>query len=167
MKSKTVPLAQIGAHVQQMEAEFARTEQKARQLVRMLADIGINAARVGFAGAMHDGGNDVVVAEAGEWIDDHTMVISARGSMITFIEFGSGVFYNGAVGSSPHPKGQELGMRIGEYGKGMGKRNTWFFIDSSGKKIATHGNPPALAMWDASLQMREQVTLIARSVFMQ
>lgn len=166
MRSMTVPLQQIGAHVKQMEAEFASLEKKLHKMLEMLAQIGVGVARIGFESAMHDGGNDVTVAETGEWIDDHTIAVNATGSMIAFIEFGSGVYYNGAAGSSPHPKGVELGMLIGEYGKGQGKKNTWFFYDSTGAAVATHGNPPAMAMWDASQQMREQITTIARSVFL-
>lgn len=166
MKRMTVPLSQIDAHVRQMEAEFASVEEKMHRLLEMLVQVGAEVAKVRFESAMHDGGNDVKVAETGEWIDDHTIVINATGSMITFIEFGSGVFYNGAVGSSPHPKGVEMGMTIGGYGKGRGKRKAWYFYDAKGEAVKSYGNPPALAMWDASQQMREQITAIARSVFM-
>ncbi len=141
-------------------------EQKLKRMLELLADVGIGVAEAKFGSAFHDGGNDVVVAQTGEWIDDHTIIVSASGSKITFIEFGSGVYYNGAVGSSPHPKGAELGMTIGGYGKGKGKQEVWAFIDDDGSIVRTHGNPPALAMWDAAQQMREQITTIARSVFM-
>lgn len=167
MRTKTVQLSQINQHIKDMQAEIASIKPKVRRLVEQLAEVGIGVARIGFQNAMHDGGNDVVVAETGEWINNYTMVVRASGSMIAFIEFGSGVYYNGAVGSSLHPKGVEMGMLIGEYGKGKGKQFTWGFVDGDGNVVITHGNPPAMAMWDASQQMREQITTIARSVFMQ
>ena len=45
--------------------------------------------------------------------DDGRLVV-AHGDEVTFIEFGAGVYYNGAVGTSPHPKAGNL--TIGSYG---------------------------------------------------
>ena len=52
--------------------------------------------------------------------DNATLVI-AHGKDAVFMEFGAGVYFNGAVGSSPNPWGAGLGFTIGSYGKGNGK----------------------------------------------
>ena len=45
-----------------------------------------------------------------------------KGSQVAFIEFGAGVRWNGAVGTSPHAYGQQLGYTIGSYGHGRGEQ---------------------------------------------
>jgi hypothetical protein len=57
------------------------------------------------------GSVDVVVEDNGNM----TLVI-ANGTDAVFMEFGAGVYYNGAVGSSPNPLGAVLGFTIGSYG---------------------------------------------------
>ena len=42
--------------------------------------------------------------------------------MTPYGEFGSGVYHNGSVGTSPNPYGDDLGLTIGSYGKGHGKQ---------------------------------------------
>ena len=49
-------------------------------------------------------------------------VVVADGEDAIWCEFGAGVYHNGSVGSSPHPKGSELGFTIGNYGFGFGRR---------------------------------------------
>ena len=49
----------------------------------------------------------------------NTGVIVAGGNAV-WLEFGTGVYYNGNPNGSPHPIGAELGMIIGEYGKQHG-----------------------------------------------
>lgn len=47
----------------------------------------------------------------------YTIKLIISGSDVAFVEFGTGITFNGSAGSSPHPKGAEMGMLIGEYGK--------------------------------------------------
>lgn len=56
---------------------------------------------------------------------ENVSIVIAAGEDAVWVEFGAGVYHNGSAGSSPHPKGSELGFTIGGYGKGMGKRQTW------------------------------------------
>lgn len=57
--------------------------------------------------------------------DESSVLVIAHGQDAIFIEFGTGVYHNGL--GSPHPKGEELGMTIGSYGKHLGLRRTWSF----------------------------------------
>lgn len=87
--------------------------------------------------------NDVTV---GITHDDTVTIVFADGNEALFIEFGAGVTHNGAVGSSPHPWGAEMGYLIGTYGKGLGARELWVFKGPEGK-VATRGTPAAMPMY--------------------
>ena len=133
---------------------------KKYQLVEKLAYIGVKEASIRFTTAMYDGVNDSSVTL--EPITDG-YCIKAEGKAVAFIEFGAGVYHNtGEPYPNPRPSGI---VGIGEYGKGLGKRQAWGFKDDSGELVITHGNPAAMPMWYASEEMRSKILKIAREVF--
>lgn len=91
--------------------------------------------------------------------------IVVEGEDLFFIEFGSGVHYNGAVGSSPHPKGQELGYTIGSYGQGNGRKDTWGYYKDNGDLVLTHGTKATMPIQSAIDAIEQQMTEIAKEVF--
>ena len=91
-------------------------------------------------------------------------VVIAKGKDAVWVEFGSGVYHNSSLGSSPHPKGAELGFTIGDYGKGMGKKRTWGF-DENGELMLTHGTPAKMPMYNAVKTVCEEISEIAREIF--
>jgi hypothetical protein len=92
-------------------------------------------------------------------------VIVAGGSAV-FLEFGTGIRYNGPAGSSPHPMGSELGMTIGEYGKGQGANpGGWWYYDASGAIKHTYGIPATLFMWKTARELERIAPELAREVF--
>lgn len=95
---------------------------------------------------------------------NYTVVI-AHGTDAVWVEFGAGVYYNGSVGSSPHPKGSELGMTIGSYGKGYGQRRAWGYYGEDGTLIKTHGTPAQMPLWNAVQSVIPEIPAIARKVF--
>ena len=95
----------------------------------------------------------------------NTTIVVAQGEDVCFVEFGTGVFHNGAAGSSPHPKGAELGMTIGSYGHGLGKRKAWGYRGENGSIIVTHGIPASKALYNATLDVAMKADKIAREVF--
>ena len=133
---------------------------KKDKLLEKLAYIGVKEASVRFTTAMYDGVNDSSVTL--EPIADG-YCIKAEGKAVAFIEFGAGVYHNpGEPYPNPRPSGI---VGIGEYGKGLGKRQAWGFKDDSGELVITHGNPAAMPMWYASEEMRSNILKIAREVF--
>ncbi len=158
--------------IKSIESRKSDINAKFKVFLERLAEIGIDVAQTRFYNAQYDGNNDVRVEQTPQWIDDHTLAITASGKAITFIEFGAGVHY-----TEQHPKANELGMMRGEYGHGLGKLDAWRYkgdpgtngvVIQKGKhkgEILTHGNPPARAMYDAGKEMRENVTKIAMEVF--
>lgn len=105
----------------------------------------------------------VTVADSG----DVTLVI-ADGEDAVWCEFGSGVYHNGSVGSSPNPYGSDLGLTIGSYGKGLGKNNVWGYYTDPGDKnslVLTHGTPATMPLYNAVQSVVPRVVEIAREVF--
>lgn len=94
---------------------------------------------------------------------DMTVVV-ADGQDAVWIEFGAGVYHNGSPGSSPHPHGVELGMTIGGFGKGNGKKETWGYYEEGTLKL-THGTPAVMPMARAVTTVCNEIAEIAREVF--
>lgn len=92
-----------------------------------------------------------------------TLIVEGR--ELLFIEFGSGTSYNGAVGSSPHPKGEEFGYTIGSYGKGYGARKVWGYYAESGDLVLTRGVKATMPVYEADMEIIKSVTRIAKRVF--
>lgn len=122
----------------------------------------------GFAGAVSDttlaGADEHADVSVNMTEDGNVTVVMALGEDAVWAEFGAGVWFNGNAGSSPHPRGEELGMTIGGYGKGRGKRETWGYY-RDGELHITHGTPASMPMWNASRTVIEMLPGIAREVF--
>ena len=102
---------------------------------------------------------DVTVNEEGD-----TTVVIASGNDAVFVEFGAGVFNNGSVGTSPHPKGAELGFTIGGYGKGNGRKEVWGYYGEGGLTL-THGTPASMPMYRGMREACDRIAEIAGEVF--
>lgn len=87
----------------------------------------------------------------------------AEGEYLFFIEFGAGVRYNSQPSS--HPKGAELGMTIGGYGKGHGNEMQWFYKDENDKWVRNKGIKAQMPVYQADLQIISQIERIAKEVF--
>ena len=158
-------IRKAASDLRQYRQELPRKLEELRRLVaeRIAAD-----ARGGFATAIVDdllqGGSrnanvEVMVDEAGT-----TSLVIAVGEDAIWCEFGAGVYHNGSVGSSPHPKGAELGFTIGTYGEGKGARQTWGFYDGGELKL-THGTPASMPMYNAMQRVCDEIARIAQEVF--
>ena len=162
--------AGIKSAIKELEQYKKWVEQKTAQLIERLAIIGAQEASIRFASAQYDGVNDSSVSVepmANGW------KIVASGEAVAFIEFGAGVYHNGSE-PYPNPPGRPSGVsNIGEYGKGMGKRQGWVYDGSPGSsgkilpngKVFTRGNPAAMPLYFASQEIVNRVTQIAREVF--
>ena len=96
---------------------------------------------------------------------DNTTVIIANGKDAVFMEFGAGVYYNGAVGSSPNPLGTALGFTIGSYGKGNGRKEVWAYDGGDGQIHLTHGTPDSMPLYRVVQSVSRDIVKIAREVF--
>lgn len=123
----------------------------------------------GFDGAFYDGllyeGWQVPSVTVRSKDGDTFSVVIAQGTEAVFIEFGAGVYYNPGGGPSDRPPGI---VKIGEYGKGYGKREIWGYYEEPGNKDSlklTHGTPASRPMFYALKAIAEQIPSIAREVF--
>ena len=113
-----------------------------------------------FSRSFYDGEKDVSVSV--EPIENGWKIV-ASGQAVCFIEFGAGVYFNGA---EPYPEPRPSGVvGIGEYGQGKGKRDMWGYYDSGGNLVLTHGTPAAMPMHHAGRVMEQEIDRIAREVF--
>ena len=146
--------------IAELKAYKRLVEIKTNELLEELAKIGVREASVRFTTAIYDGVNDSSVT-LNDIPGGYSIV--AEGKAVAFIEFGAGVYHNpGEPYPNPRPDGI---VGIGEYGKGLGKRQAWGFTDDSGELVITHGNPAAMPMWYASEEMRDKILKIAKEVF--
>lgn len=151
--------ATIEAAVQELRRYAEWVDRKEAELISKLAERGKNVASVKFASAKYDGTNDVSVR-----VDNtgSVAVIYAEGEAVAFIEFGSG----SATGYG-HPQAGEHGFGPGTWSTSESGKGHWDDPDGwyyeHGKK--SHGNPPAMAMYDAVQTMTAEITSIAREVF--
>lgn len=168
-------IIRFGLSARDIDKAMRELEQYKRDIIRKtdllrerVAERLAELSRDGFAGAVVDdllkGGQrtaqvDVSIDQRG----NITLVI-ARGEDAVWVEFGAGVHYNGSAGTSPHPKGSELGFTIGGYGKGMGKKDVWGFYED-GKLRLTHGAPATMPMYNAVKTVCDEIAEIAREVF--
>ena len=143
------------------EAYQNRIEDKLDIFIRTLADIGIDAAKTQF--------NSFNFIDNPKPVDVHAeptekgIAVVASGEQVAFIEFGTGVFYNGSESYAGVRPPNVLG--IGEFGHGWGKRNAWHYKDANGEDRITRGNPPSNSMWYASETILKVVEDIAKVVF--
>lgn len=150
---------QIRAYTNQLSSKYSKALER-------IATIGGGTARFKFTQAFYAGKNDVEV-EVKRISNTHYQVI-ASGETVLFIEFGTGITNPELI----EPSG--LTYKHGTYGKGKGANpNGWVYVGeqgNAGQPLAdgvykTKGNPPARAMYDASKDMRAEITRIFREEF--
>ena len=109
--------------------------EKSLELRKRLADIGLNAAKVGFSMAAYDGTPDVSV-EIREKSGNVTAV-AAVGTTVLFIEFGTGIRFPDNHPEMSNAQGQGM-LGRGQYGKKQGSNpKGWFYPSSKG--LGTNG----------------------------
>lgn len=88
-----------------------------------------------------------------------------QGEEILFLEFGTGVKFNGNAGSSPHPYGGEYGYTIGDYGKKKGRNEGWWYYDINGESQYTNGIKAQMPVYKANIKMVMTFMAIVKEIF--
>jgi hypothetical protein len=175
LKCDVLSLSSIKKLQDSLKAYSDSLTDKCERVVRELAEIGLKEAerQIAKAGYKYDRKG----IESGSSTDHYSEVkvttlngysradLIVNGKDIAFIEFGSGVHYNGAVGQSPNPDGQKLGMVIGSYGKGKGKEDVWGYYAESGELILSHGTKATMPMYNATMKMYKAAPKVVKQVF--
>ena len=163
--------ASITAAIKELDRFTRELERKNDIMRERIAKLIEGYAQNGFNNSIVDdrlagGGRPAVVTVKTSTENDRTLVI-ADGKDAVWVEFGAGVYHNGAAGSSPHPNGSELGLTIGSYGP-AGKRKVWGYYENPKEKeglILTHGTPATMPQYKALRTVCEDVINIAKEVF--
>ena len=165
-----ISVTRLDALISKVERIESGLEPRIKAIQEKLAELGASEARMRFGDAVYDGTNDVEVSVA--WKDENTIVVSATGRSVLFIEFGTGVTY-----SDPHPQAEEFGMIRGGYGQGKGKNPSWTYYGEPGTNgqfvtsglkgdvYRTSGNPANRCMYEAGQKMREEIIRAVKEVF--
>lgn len=179
MAKKTLKVDLSVSSIRQLQKELEKYRDsltyKCELLVKRLAEAGIsvideNMSKASFtvdekgiqSGADPQHYTQVKINTFGDYARADLIV---KGTELLFIEFGAGVYYNGAAGISPHPKGEEFGYVIGSYGKGHGVQKVWGYYADNGELILTHGVEATMPVYKASLEIMQNVVKIAKEVF--
>lgn len=152
--------------IQQIRQYQNSLNDKCAEFVRRLAEVGIPVIDDNIASAAGDsdkGHNTYIKINSFGSYSQAELVVESKS--IIWIEFGAGVHFNGHLGSSPHPKGNELGYTIGSYGKGQGKNDFWFYYADTGEAVMSHGTQATMPVYKAGLEIKRQILKIAREVF--
>ena len=158
----------IGDAIKELRLYRMDLERKTKELQKRIAERISQEALANFAGAVCDdlvrGGTRSASVSISVETGETTSVVIASGADAVFCEFGAGVYYNGAAGSSPHPKGAELGLTIGSYGKGHGARRVWGYFEGD-SLVLTRGTPASMPMYTAFQAVCAEIYTIAKEVF--
>lgn len=96
------------------------------------------------------------------------MSVVVESNAILFLEFGTGIANSG----TKNPKADELGYGPGTYSdseKGKGHwddpNGWWYQKEEGGKWYHTYGIEASMPMYNASVEMRDKISKIAKEVF--
>ena len=165
----------IGLNTEDIDRAIKEVEKYKQDFLRKvdifrkrLADELADDAQLGFNGAIVDdltnGSSRTPEVTVSVTDKGSVSIVIAKGEDAIWCEFGAGVYHNGSVGSSPHPRGVELGYTIGSYGKGYGKGKAWGYYEDGELKI-TRGTPAAMPMYNAMKSVIAKAVTIAREVW--
>ena len=129
----------------------------------IVAELGKNAkhdAEMGWQSVTYD--NEPIQAIVEQKPVMNGTEISVTGEQVPFVEFGAGVYYNGA---DSYPGIRPQGVAgIGQYGEGYGKRKAWGYRTITGQVIITHGVAANPIMYKALQSARQAAQETAKGV---
>lgn len=159
-------LREAAKQVERLKKDY---ETKNQTFVKELAKAGIVEARNHLVG---DGDSDPPdfytdnpYAKRGNRGAYAESAIKLQGDDVAFVEFGSGVHYNGHPGSSPNPLGVKLGYTIGSYGWHQGLEDHWWYKGDDGEQHLSYGTEATMPLFHASEHLKQEYKRIAREVF--
>lgn len=165
--------AEIDKALKELEEYKRWVKKKVSVFMQRLKDEGLTDLSVRWASTLYDG-IDASQLSAEDTANGFNLM--ASGQAVCFIEFGTGVHFNGS-GSYPGEKPEGV-VDIGMYGYGYGKHDYWFYhgdpnfataggTAANGKKntVITHGNPANAHMYNTTKWIKENFVRIAKEVF--
>ena len=163
MKIK-VPLSDKGIETAYKEVERYRVDfaNRVETFVRLLAEHGMNAAKIKFYNVPYDGDRDVTVTveDLSSSGDRVSCKVVASGRTALVLEFGAGAKMGYGYNGPANPYGPGT-WSDGPDGKGHWKDDHWYYDHHR----RSSGNPPAMAMWGATEDMVAFIETAWRGAF--
>ena len=162
-KKITISLSEssINRAIRQLENYQKTIKKKTDEICRRLADYGLVLAQSSFDSASFDYVGPVENHVTVESTSNGYRII-ASGRTVLLFEFGAGITYG-----KGHPK--PMGFGPGTYpGQTHALTGEGWYLPKAvlGRTgVHTYGNPPSMAMYNASQEIRDEVERIAREVF--
>lgn len=160
----------------QMDGLKKDLEEKTKELCLKLAERNMEVTRAAIEGISpehKEGGLSVSVIEIEGSGGKYKATVRMSGNQCAFVEFGAGILLNGSAGTSPHPKGEELGMTIDSYNPNSkhpkdesytsNATNPKGWTKPSGEH--TDGTPAYAPLYTGFTEMQADIERIAREVF--
>ena len=147
----------LEAAIREIYAYRDSFERKVDTYMERLKEIGLDVVRCTVAGLTDDEIGSTTYA--GDWNEDHEMVIRLSGDKALFIEFGAGITYS----NPQHPKAGEMRMGVGTWPDqkhAFDPAGWWYAHDKH-----SYGNPAYMPLYKAGEEIRQQAVSIAREVF--
>lgn len=165
-KKITIGLSQssINQAVKDIQAYKDRLIRKLELFTTMLANDGVEVAKVWVGAGMGDSDREATVIEP--IIDPKGNICRAKimmtGKDVLFIEFGAGIYYN----SSDPPHAGEFGYGVGTYpGQTHALEDFWWYEDEFGQSKMSRGTQATYPMYYAAENIRNNAIKKALEVF--
>lgn len=154
----------IARAVKEIDDWSRSLQRRIETFTQRLAEEGYSIANVILSGA-NEGVEPGSVSVSIDNVSGHIVYTAGyylTGDQAVFVEFGAGVYHNGPVGSSLHPKGEQMGMTIGQYRPGsLGRFEAWRKPNGE----VTHGTPTYMPIYSSSQELAQKILEIANEVF--
>lgn len=174
--------SKVISDLEKIKETFEMKNPRLRAFCEYIAEAGKIKAEDLYNAAVKLSGDETPTVNNAYWLNDTTMVLTASGTDILFIEFGTGILNF----SNTYPTDTEDAARNARqfFGSSYSATHTW--IDEKGRqhggwliepKVSkfngwwpyggewVSGNPPAKAMYEAGKRMREVIDKAAKVAF--
>ena len=160
----------VDSAIKELQDYKDELQDKHKQLVERLAKIGIKVAEERYAeasagsieaGKMTSPDSAVPTLEITTEDGGLTAVIQISGHDVTFIEFGSGIHFNGHGGEPATKNAEKFGYTIGGYGTGLGLHHKWHY----GNSKVSWGTPAADATGKIEEEIKNQIRKVVKEIY--
>lgn len=151
-------------------------ERKCKEFCLRLAERNMEVTKAAIDGidpSHKDGGLSVEVTNIEGSDGKYRATVRMSGEQCAFVEFGAGILLNGSAGTSPHPKGEELGMTIDSYNPDSKHPKDGSYTSNATNPAGwtkpggehTEGTPAYAPLYTGFMDMQADIERIAREVF--
>lgn len=164
--------SKVFSDLEQISRTFDAENPKLKLFCEILADAGRMRAEELYNAANKGAGNKTPTVNEAYWLNDTTLVLTASGEDVLFVEFGTGILNFSNTYPTDTPDAARNAREF--YGASYSEKHSGWLVEPKvsqfngywpygGKWVS--GNPPAKAMYEAGKRMREVIEEAARVAF--